>query len=326
MVNLGELNHEDDFISLTVDIEGCPIAELPLTEIYETETSMLKEDYLNTFRSYITQQLEDTSWLEDQSVSPLFDAGFATFQRRDNGDVITLRKPALQRHIQQLLRARSNNVLPLSIPLFIRFMVSDSLMPTRVARSEIPSVVGGTINSEREGSIQDPSEIRSPTVDVHLAAPAGNPTRPIRRVLEHSINTVEERQPSPAATTATPIGTTFRGHPIDLTTTMEAQDRDHHREHNTTPHGLGNDRRHDTPRTQITNTSRGSTSTHPTLRFGAETFEDYMQQFMSAQVMHKDFKKSTFRKYDSTKQDSFIHWYKVFCSTCLQWGLWCPPL
>ena len=69
-----ESNHEDDFVILTVDIDDCPIAELPLTEIYDVTTSLLKDDYLDTLRKYITQQLEDTAWLEDQSVSPLFDA------------------------------------------------------------------------------------------------------------------------------------------------------------------------------------------------------------------------------------------------------------
>ncbi|KAI2512050.1 hypothetical protein MHU86_2338 [Fragilaria crotonensis] len=89
-----ESNHEDDFVILTVDIDDCPIAELPLTEIYDVSTSLLKDDYLDTLRKYITQQLEDTAWLEDQSVSPLFDAGFATFHRRANGDILSLRKPA----------------------------------------------------------------------------------------------------------------------------------------------------------------------------------------------------------------------------------------
>ncbi|KAI2502136.1 hypothetical protein MHU86_12366 [Fragilaria crotonensis] len=65
-----ESNHDDDFVILTVDIDDCPIAELPLTEIYDVTSSHLKNDYLDTLRAYITQQLKDTTWLEDQSVSP----------------------------------------------------------------------------------------------------------------------------------------------------------------------------------------------------------------------------------------------------------------
>jgi hypothetical protein len=59
--------------------------------------------------------------------------------------------------------------------------------------------------------------------------------------------------------------------------------------------------------------------------FGAKSFEDYMCQFMCGEVKFKDFCKANIPKYDSTKNDSFVHWYKLFCSTCLQWGVWCPP-
>jgi hypothetical protein len=59
--------------------------------------------------------------------------------------------------------------------------------------------------------------------------------------------------------------------------------------------------------------------------FGAESFEDYMCQFMCGEVKFKDFRKANIPKFDSSKNDSFVHWYKLFCSTCLQWGVWCPP-
>jgi hypothetical protein len=59
--------------------------------------------------------------------------------------------------------------------------------------------------------------------------------------------------------------------------------------------------------------------------FGAESFEDYMCQFMCGEVKFKDFRKASIPKFDSSKNDSFVHWYKLFCSTCLQWGVWCPP-
>ncbi|KAI2505294.1 hypothetical protein MHU86_9094 [Fragilaria crotonensis] len=36
-------------------------------------------------------------------------------------------------------------------------------------------------------------------------------------------------------------------------------------------------------------------------------------------------RKASIPKFDSSKNDSFVHWYKLFCSTCLQWGVWCPP-
>jgi hypothetical protein len=79
-------------------------------------------------------------------------------------------------------------------------------------------------------------------------------------------------------------------------------------------------------RTQLTNCTAQSPSTsHANQTYGAETFEDYMQQFMSTKVHYKDFQKAPLHKFDSSKQESFIHWYKLFCTTCLQWGIWCPP-
>jgi hypothetical protein len=59
--------------------------------------------------------------------------------------------------------------------------------------------------------------------------------------------------------------------------------------------------------------------------FGAESFEDYMCQFMCGDVKFEDFRKASIPKFDLSRNDSFVHWYKLFCSTCLQWGVWCPP-
>ena len=65
------------------------------------------------------------------------------------------------------------------------------------------------------------------------------------------------------------------------------------------------------------------TRNHPfsaEVTFGAETFEEYMTQFMYAEVKFKDFQKANIPRFDSQKQDLFVHWYMFFCSTCLQWG------
>jgi hypothetical protein len=58
--------------------------------------------------------------------------------------------------------------------------------------------------------------------------------------------------------------------------------------------------------------------------FGAKSFEDYMCQFMCGEVKFKDFRKASIQKFVSSKNNSFVHWYKLFCSTCLQCGV-CPP-
>ncbi|KAI2504149.1 hypothetical protein MHU86_10263 [Fragilaria crotonensis] len=68
--------------------------------------------------------------------------------------------------------------------------------------------------------------------------------------------------------------------------------------------------------------TRTPTRMHPfsaEVTFGAESFEDYMCQFMCGEVKFKDFRKASIPKFDSSKNDSFVHWYKLFCSTCLQW-------
>ena len=157
MVDAEELHHPDDFVVVTVDIEDCPLAELPLAEIFDATTYTLNADYLTTLREYITQQLEDTSWFDDQSMTPLFDAGFATFFRKANGDIVSMRKPALQRLITQTLRDRADNLSPISIPIFIRFLVPDATRPVRPsAVATIPSVIGGT------GTARSPRDTANP--------------------------------------------------------------------------------------------------------------------------------------------------------------------
>jgi hypothetical protein len=348
MLVFEESNHEDDFVILTVDVDHCPIAELPLTEIYDVTTSLLKDDYLDTLRTYVMQQLEDTTWLEDQSVSPLFDAGFATFHRRANGDILSLCKPALLRLVRQTLRGRPTALEPVSIPILIRFMMPESELPTRENRSAtVPSVVGGRIESTSgtesavwlsETSSQGENGTTTPPPPLATDLQFGGSRAPL---LDDSIASVVG---APASTTTVPVtGTHFRGMPIQLdgdgthmpAPSIDSNDRrEPQRRHVRVPDVLPEHRalfqqvrNTGTPRTQTTHLSgRTATSATTTLRYGSESFEDeYMQQFMSSEVCYKDFRKATFQKFDSSRQDSFIHWYKLFCATCLQWGLWCPP-
>ena len=50
-----------------------------------------------------------------------------------------------------------------------------------------------------------------------------------------------------------------------------------------------------------------------------------MSQFQYLEVKCKDFRKVVTPKFDSSKNDSFVHRYKLLVSTCLQLGVWCPP-
>jgi hypothetical protein len=92
-----ELMHSHDSIILTVDVEDSPIAELRLTEIYDAKTSTINDDYLLVFKDYITLQLENTCCLEDQSRLCLMNARFCSVHCRANGDLLSLRKPAMER-------------------------------------------------------------------------------------------------------------------------------------------------------------------------------------------------------------------------------------
>ena len=111
----GRFYHPDDHVVLEVDIEDCPVADVPLTEIFDTVNAVLLNDYLTELKTYIVQQLEDTIWLDDRSTTPLFDAGFATFHRKTDGTVQSLRKPALQRLIEQAIRSRPDAANPVRV-------------------------------------------------------------------------------------------------------------------------------------------------------------------------------------------------------------------
>ncbi|KAI2498978.1 hypothetical protein MHU86_15482 [Fragilaria crotonensis] len=74
--------------------------------------------------------------------------------------------------------------------------------------------------------------------------------------------------------------------------------------------------------------TRTPTRSHPfvdEVSFGPESFQDYMSQFQFREVKFKDFNKIVIPKFDSHRGDSFVHWYKLLVSSCLQWGVWCPP-
>ena len=50
-----------------------------------------------------------------------------------------------------------------------------------------------------------------------------------------------------------------------------------------------------------------------------------MSQLQFSKVKYKHFRKVDIPKFDASKNDSFVHWFKFLLLTCLQWGVWCPP-
>ena len=131
----GRLYHPDDHVVMEVDIEDCPVADVPLTEIFDTVNSVLIDDYLVVLKTYISQQLEDTIWLDDQSTTPLFDAGFATFHRKPDGTVQSLRKPALQCLIERTIRDRPNVTNPIGVKAFDTLPDPDLQTPSTISLS-----------------------------------------------------------------------------------------------------------------------------------------------------------------------------------------------
>jgi hypothetical protein len=118
-----EFYHSDDYVVITVDIEDCPVVEFPLTELFDIATSTVVDNYLEVVQDYVTQLLEDTTWLDTQSRSCLLRARFCMYHRRNEGELLTLRQPALQRLIAQMLRCRNGiqSCHSIEVPLFIRF-------------------------------------------------------------------------------------------------------------------------------------------------------------------------------------------------------------
>jgi hypothetical protein len=121
----------DASVVITIDIEDCPVAEFPLTELYDITTSTIAYNYLEVLQEYVTQILEDTTWLDMQSKLCLIRARFCVYQRKNDGILYTLRKPALQRLINQKLRCHNGIHCPIEVPLFIRLRDSEINVPRK---------------------------------------------------------------------------------------------------------------------------------------------------------------------------------------------------
>lgn len=127
-----ECYHLDDYIVITVDIEDCPVVEFPLIELFNISTATVVDNYLDVVKDYVVQLLEDTTWLDLQSATCLLSSRLCLYHRRNEGELLSLRRPALQRLITQKIRCRSGvNYDPIEVPLFIRFMRPGITLPHR---------------------------------------------------------------------------------------------------------------------------------------------------------------------------------------------------
>ncbi|KAI2495081.1 hypothetical protein MHU86_19436 [Fragilaria crotonensis] len=311
MSDAGELRHDDDCLVVTIDIVDCPMAEIPLTEVFNVLTKTLLDNYHDVIRDSVLQQLQDTTWLSEDLIPLLTDSGFGMYHARDRNHIISLRKPALQRLINQRLKDRSRPSDLVHVPVLIRFLMS---------AIDIPKPPGSSVASDSVHESRSRHSRRGgPPSVIDTSVHVDTPPVPA---------TTEEDHPPPSVNVDTsddPVITvpTFRGQPVDTRPTgghgpPMAADRFQSPPDAVPPRPLFN-----SAATNRTGTlTRTPTRMHPfsaEVTFGAESFEDYMCQFMCGEVKFKDFRKASIPKFDSSKNDSFVHWYKLFCSTCLQW-------
>jgi hypothetical protein len=59
MVASREFYATDDNVVMTIDIEGSPLVEFPLGELFDSATSTLNDDYLMVLQDYGAQIVED---------------------------------------------------------------------------------------------------------------------------------------------------------------------------------------------------------------------------------------------------------------------------
>ena len=53
MSDAGEIQHPNDYVMITVDIDDCPLVEVPPSELFDIATSTVIEDYLNVLQAYV---------------------------------------------------------------------------------------------------------------------------------------------------------------------------------------------------------------------------------------------------------------------------------
>jgi hypothetical protein len=103
MTDAEEIQYDNDCLVISIDIVDCPMAEIPLTEVFDVLTKTLVDIYHDVIRDSVRQQLEHTTWLSADLLTTLTDPGFGMYHSRDRNSVILLRKPALQRLVIQRL-------------------------------------------------------------------------------------------------------------------------------------------------------------------------------------------------------------------------------
>ena len=314
-----------DCFLINLEIDDCPMAEIPLGNLFDVKTLTLLDDYQAILRETIVEVLEDTTWLDTTSMAKLLDAGYGTYHVREGGLVISLRRAALQRLVTQKINDRAFTDVPLQIPISIRFLLSAVDLPkapktpstTMSVGLEIPTIQPPPAPPSAEHTSASESEF----LDQLSELPGISPILP-----QAAAPTPEFTVPGTGATPRVNFPDSFRGIPVNAQPTgigVPGTARASRREYSTPydPHDDSGIRGEAPPQPRrgslfdsdpnVTRRSSVPLVRTPTrlnpfsaeVTFGAETFEDYMSQFMFSEVRFKDFRKAVIPKFDSSRNE-----------------------
>jgi hypothetical protein len=90
-----EIQYDNDCLVISIYIVDCPMAEIPISEVFYVLTLSLLDTYHKVIRNLVLQQLQDTTWLSEDLLPSLTDPRFGMYHARDRNSIISLRKPAL---------------------------------------------------------------------------------------------------------------------------------------------------------------------------------------------------------------------------------------
>ena len=158
-----ECYHPDNYVVLTVDIEDCPMVEFPLSKLFDVATSTLVVNYLQLLHDYVGEIVEDTPSFDAESKLHLLRTQLGVFHRTEDGTIISMRQPALQRRITQTLRRHGGTDQPIIFPILIRFLCSDINLPPR--RFRFPIIDARVDRSQHSSEPSTTAIVRSQTTE-----------------------------------------------------------------------------------------------------------------------------------------------------------------
>ena len=167
MTDAEEIQYDNDCLVISIDIVDCPMAEIPLTEVFDVLTKTLVDIYHDVIRDSVRQQLEHTTWLSADLLTTFTDPGFGMYHARDRKSVIMLRKPALQRLVIQRLKDWSRPSDIVHVPVLIRFLLPDV---------DIPRPPSSSTASDNVSESQSRRSRAGPPSIIDTADPVNEPT------------------------------------------------------------------------------------------------------------------------------------------------------